>query len=125
MANAMIPNVAREKMADARAGKRTLPAITMIAFGDGGVREDGTVVAPLPTATALTHELRREKISSIKKIGQLCYKYGYTIPEGGLSGKSVSEVALIDSEGDAAAIETFKPKADDLDSTYYVLDDFS
>lgn len=50
---------------------------------------------------------------------------GTQLPRGGLGGKSVSEVALIDEEGDLASIETFKPKADDLDSTYYVVDDFA
>lgn len=125
MAKVTVPNVAREKMADARAGVRTLAPITMIAFGDGGVDSDGIVLTPLPTMTALNHELLRVSVESTEKIGQLSYRYGYTISEGGLGGKSVSEVALIDSEGDLASIEMFKPKADDLDSTYYVIDDFS
>ena len=125
MAKITVPNVAREKMADARAGKKVLPAITMIAFGDGGVNSDGEVLTPLPTMTALNHEILRKPVDSIEKVGQLGYRYSYTIPEGGLDGKSVSEVALIDAEGDLASIEAFRPKADDLDSTYYVLDDFS
>lgn len=125
MAKVTVPNVAREKMADARAGVKTLPAITMIAFGDGGVDENGAVLTPLPTMTALNHELMRKPVTSIEKTGQLGYRYGYTISEGDLGGKSVSEVALIDAEGDLASIEMFKSKADDLDSTYYVIDDFS
>ena len=125
MAKVTVPNVSRSKMAAARSGERTLPPIKMIAFGDGGVDENGAVQTPSPTMTKLNHELLRKPVESVEKVGQLGYKYGYTIPEGGLDGKSVSEVALIDEEGDLASIEMFKPKADDLDSTYYVLDDFS
>ena len=125
MAKVTVPNVSRAKMAAARSGERTLPPIKMIAFGDGGVDENGAVQTPSPTMTKLNHELLRKPVESVEKGGQLGYKYGYTIPEGGLEGKSVSEVALIDEEGDLASIEMFKPKADDLDSTYYVLDDFS
>lgn len=97
----------------------------MIAFGDGGDVENGAVQTPSPTMTKLNLNCFRKPVESVEKVGQLGYKYGYTIPEGGLDGKSVSEVALIDEEGDLASIEMFKPKADDLDSTYYVLDDFS
>ena len=125
MAKVTVPNVSRAKMAAARSGERTLPPIKMIAFGDGGVDENGAVQTPSPTMTKLNHELLRKPVESVEKVGQLGYKYGDTIPEGGLDGKSVSEVALIDEEGDLASIEMFKPKADDLDSTYYVLDDFS
>ena len=125
MAKVTVPNVSRAKMAAARSGERTLPPIKMIAFGDGGVDENGAVQTPSQTMTKLNHELLRKPVESVEKVGQLGYKYGYTIPEGGLDGKSVSEVALIDEEGDLASIEMFKPKADDLDSTYYVLDDFS
>ena len=125
MAKVTVPNVSRAKMAAARSGERTLPPIKMIAFGDGGVDENGAVQTPSPTMTKLNHELLRKPVESVEKVGQLGYKYGYTIPESGLDGKSVSEVALIDEEGDLASIEMFKPKADDLDSTYYVLDDFS
>lgn len=125
MAKVTVPNVSRAKMAAARSGERTLPPIKMIAFGDGGVDENGAVQTPSPTMTKLNHELLRKPVESVEKVGQLGYKYGYTIPEGGMDGKSVSEVALIDEEGDLASIEMFKPKADDLDSTYYVLDDFS
>ena len=125
MAKVTVPNVSRAKMAAARSGERTLRPIKMIAFGDGGVDENGAVQTPSPTMTKLNHELLRKPVESVEKVGQLGYKYGYTIPEGGLDGKSVSEVALIDEEGDLASIEMFKPKADDLDSTYYVLDDFS
>ena len=125
MAKVTIPNIARGKMADARAVKKQLPPIAKIAFGDGGVDSSGAVITPLPTSTALNHELMRADITTVEKISQTSYRYGYTIAEGGLGGKSVSEVALIDEEGDLASIETFKPKADDLDSTYYVVDDFA
>lgn len=125
MAKVAVPNIAKEKMAGARAGKRTLPAIVQIAFGDGGVDETGVVQMPLPTMTELNHELFRKNVDSIEPVGRLGYKYGYTIAEGELQGKSISEVALIDAEGDLASIEMFKPRADDLDSTYYIIDDFS
>ena len=49
MAKVTVPNVSRAKMAAARSGERTLPPIKMIAFGDGGVDENGVVQTPSPT----------------------------------------------------------------------------
>ena len=47
------------------------------------------------------------------------------LAEGELDGKSVSEIALIDSEGDLANVQFFKGKADDLEQTFEIDDDYS
>ena len=47
MANVIITKAAREKMVKARAGAITLPIVTGMVFGDGGVDENGEVIAPV------------------------------------------------------------------------------
>ncbi|HBG7268899.1 TPA: hypothetical protein KRA65_003740, partial [Clostridioides difficile] len=51
MANAVTTDIARQKMCKARAGDITLPTIVGMVFGDGGVGNDGTIIAPLSSDT--------------------------------------------------------------------------
>ena len=44
--NVVITKKAREKLVKARAGDLTLPKIAGMAFGNGGVDADGTVIPP-------------------------------------------------------------------------------
>ena len=62
MANVIITKAAREKMVKARAGAITLPIVTGMVFGDGGVDENGEVIAPVEELTELRHELYRKAI---------------------------------------------------------------
>ena len=125
MAVSIVPNVAREKMAKARAGLAELPPITHVAFGDGGCDSDGTVLTPASTMTALNHELLRKTISEKRVTAQCVITYVGKLAEGELDGKSVSEIALIDSEGDLANVQFSKGKADDLEQTFEIDDDYS
>jgi phage-related tail fiber protein len=125
MAKTVVPNVAREKMAKARAGIRTLPPITHVAFGDGGVGSDGEVLTPSSAMTSLNHEILRKPIEGYNVKSQTVITYIGKILEGELGGKSCSEIATIDSEGDLAGVEFFKGKPDDLISTFEIDDDFT
>ena len=62
--NVVITKKGREKLVKARAGALTLPKITGMAFGSGGVNESGTVIAPTESQAKLTKELYRKEIDT-------------------------------------------------------------
>ena len=87
--NVVITLAARKKLLRARAGDATLPKVSSMVFGDGGVTSDGTVIAPA-------------------------------------AGKEISEIGLVDTDGDVLCIKTFtrKGKDDDVRQTYTIDDVF-
>lgn len=113
----------RSKMAKARAGIATLPAITHIALGDGGVDSDYNVLEP---GEQLTHELINREVTSITKVSDTCYRFTIVLGETELTDAEISEMALIDSEGDTVIVKTFKPKIKDagMEMTFQLDDKF-
>ena len=113
----------RSKMAKARAGIATLPAITHIALGDGGVDSDNNVLEP---GEQLTHELINREVTSITKVSDTCYRFTIVLGETELTDAEISEMALIDSEGDTVIVKTFKPKIKDagMEMTFRMDDKF-
>ena len=120
----------------------SIPKITHIAFGDGGLGEDGQPLQPDGMQTELNHEIGRYEIDSVVNPpldgegvapempdtdmarelaggvpGRLetTNRYTVTIPEGDLNGKSISEMALVDAAGMLAAVKNFLPKGKDED----------
>ena len=116
----------RENLVKARAGDITLPAITGMAFGDGGVDAGGTPIAPSSSATALNHQLLRKAITSHSYPDSTTCRYVCTLTEEELAGESISELGLYDSEGDLVCIKTFtaKGKDADIEMTFTVDDEF-
>ena len=92
----------RSKMAKARAGIVDLPAITHIALGDGGVDSDNNVLEP---GEQLAHELIKKEVSSITKVSDTCYRFSIVLGEAEMTDAEISEMALIDSEGDTVIVE--------------------
>lgn len=125
MANSVVPNIARKKLIEARAGIRVLPVITGFCFGDGGVNEDGTTKIPDVTMTALNHEIARKVYSSRIEISDVLMRYHCDIEEGEMGGKKISEIGLYDSEGDLIMVQFFQPHADDLQRGYDIDDDYT
>lgn len=112
MANSIVTTVARQKLVKARAGVIALPPIMGMAFGDGGVTEDGVVLIP---GEELKNELFRKTIDGFKVITSTCYRYTCTLEKSELEGVSISEIGLYDSEGDLIAIKNFRRKEKDGD----------
>lgn len=104
----------------------TLPKITHIAFGDGGIGEDGQPLQPNELQTKLNNEIGRYEIASVENPVETTNRYFVTIPETDLNGKNISEMALVDASGDLAAIKTFlsKGKDDDVIFTFGFDDEF-
>lgn len=108
--------VAREKMVKARAGVATLPAVTAIAVGSGGIDSNGEPLIPVETQTALGNELMRKNIETIVETSSTSYKYSITLGLSDLPDTNINELALIDAEGDILAIKNFQNKFKDADS---------
>lgn len=122
--NVVITKKGREKLVKARAGALTLPKITGMAFGSGGVNESGTVIAPTELQAKLTKELYRKEIDTYSFPNDTTCRYECTLTESELAGAEISEIGLYDADGDIVCIKTFtrKGKDDDVQQTY-VLDD--
>lgn len=122
--NVVITKKGREKLVKARAGALTLPKITGMAFGSGGVNESGTVIAPTESQEKLTKELYRKEIDTYSFPNDTTCRYECTLTESELAGAEISEIGLYDADGDIVCIKTFtrKGKDDDVQQTY-VLDD--
>jgi phage-related tail fiber protein len=126
MAESVITNTAKRKIIRARAGLGTLPKAVAMAFGDGA--KNGTEVrVPLPTDTALQHELHRQDIGEVKLAeDELSAKYTTELERETLAGESINELALLDEDGDPIAIKSFsdKGKDDDMEMVFEITDKF-
>jgi len=101
-----------------------IPAITQIAFGDGGVDGNGEPVPPVETATALTNEIARYPIDNVSYPIPTTARYVAIIPAADLAGVSISEAALVDSSGALCAIKTMYVKRKDAGVTFtFTFDD--
>ena len=124
--NVVITNRAREKLVKARAGAIQLPKVVGMAFGNGGVEQDGTVIPPTETQNGLKNEIYRKKIDRYSFPKDTTCRYECTLTESELAGEEISEVGLYDEENDIVCIKTFKRKGkdDDIEQTYIVDDIF-
>ena len=122
MEKTVITEVGRKKLCKAHAGDITLPKIARMAFGDGGVNEQGTELRPTGKETSLYNELTQKDIERHVCVDgedgsteTTCQYYG-RLDEGECTGKYISEIGLIDAEGDLIAIRTFLPmgKTEDI-----------
>lgn len=93
----------------------TIPKITHIAFGEGGIDEDGSVAAPSETQTELKSEFCSYPIDSVTYPIETTARYTVTVPREEQAGKSFSEMGLIDAEGNLCAVKNMLPKVKDED----------
>ncbi len=117
MAKAVITGTGRKKLCKAHTGDISLPAITQMAWGDGGVDDGGSVKETTGNEVGLYNELLRKDIEShiyVNEEETTC-RYTATIGKGELTGKEISEMGLYDSEGDLVAYKTFMKKGKDED----------
>lgn len=118
MAAAVTTMAAKRKMLLARAGAAALPPIQGMAFGDGGADENGTVIEPSEDQEELNNELYRKDITKYEIVNDTQVTYYCRLTESELAGKKISELALIDSEGDAVTIKNFRVKEKDGDFSF-------
>ncbi len=122
--NVIITKKARENMVKARAGALDLPKIAGMAFGNGGVDADGSVITPQGDQAELVNELYRKEINGFEFTEDTTCRYTCTLTEPELAGEDISEVGLYDENGDIACIKNFKTKGKDGDMEMtFTLDD--
>ncbi len=125
MAKSIITNIRRKKMAEASHSTGTIAKITHIALGSGGVNEQNEVIEPFPDSLSLNHEVARKPYSSSKKVSDTCYEYTIKLEKDELVGIYISELALIDEDGDVVAFSTFLAKGkDETEVTFTVEDNY-
>lgn len=117
MATAVITKTGRKKLCKAHAGDISLPKISKIAWGNGGVDEEGTPKATTGKEIGLYNQLLEKEIEShsYPVEEETTCRYTGTIEKGELTGESISEMGLFDEEGDLVAYKTFLPKGKDED----------
>lgn len=116
MAYSVTTAVRRAKMAQASGTSGTLAKITKMAFGDGGVDGSLIPVAPTTDMTALGHELLRKDLFSVSYPVTTTARHTGKLLTTELNGMNINEIALIDADGDVAAIKRFTNKGKDVDS---------
>lgn len=115
---AVTTTVAKKKMLLARAGDAALPKIVKMAFGNGGVTSGGVIIEPTEDQTDLNSEIGRYDITSHEAISDTRIKYYCKLGESTLAGKEISELALVDEDGDLVTIKNFAAKGKDGDFAF-------
>lgn len=117
--NSVITKTRRHKFALASSDiSKPLDPVTHIAFGSGGVGEDGEPLSPSEEQTALNAELYRYPVDSVTYPDETAVRYAVTLPADAHAGDSISEAALVDSSGDLAAIKTMYVKRKDAGTAF-------
>lgn len=118
----VITKIRRKKMAEASHTTGTVAKITHIALGSGGVNADGTVIVPLAENVALKKEVVRKPYTSSTKTSDTSYEYTIKLEEDELVGTFISEMALIDEDGDVVAFSNFLAKGkDETEVTFTII----
>lgn len=118
MAKGILTDIAKEKICKAHAGDITLPQITHIAFGDGGIDESGNEIEPTGKENGLKSELARYEIEKHTYPSKTTCRYTRKLLKIDLVNKSISEFGLYDSEGDLVVYKAFLPKSKGEDEEF-------
>lgn len=119
----VITKTRRKKMAEASHSTGNIAKITHIALGSGGVNADGTVIVPLAENVALKNEVVRKPYTSSTKTSDTSYEYTIKLEEDELVGVFISEMALIDADGDVVAFSNFLAKGKDETEVTFTIED--
>ena len=119
----VITKIRRKKMAEASHTTGTVAKITHIALGSGGVNADGTVIVPLAENVALKKEVVIKPYTSSTKTSDTSYEYTIKLEEDELVGTFISEMALIDEDGDVVAFSNFLAKGKDETEVTFTIED--
>lgn len=127
MTKAVVTEKAREKIAEARHSTGVVPKVKYIALGTGGTMADGGVRIPLKEDVQLQNEVLRKEYSGAEQKTETSYAYTvHILPEDGITGSRISELALIDEDGDALVISCFPPKEmlDGIENEFVIYDNY-
>lgn len=83
----------------------------------------GNIITPLADNVKLYHEVIRKEYTSSAKTSDTSYEYTIKLEEDELVGTEISEMALIDAEGDVIAFSNFLRKGKDETETTFTIED--
>jgi phage-related tail fiber protein len=117
--NMITTKKARVKIAVARELGGTISKITQISVGNGGLKDDGTPKAFDPNQNGLYGEIVKFNVPPATRAeNKNTYKLVIEQSDTSVDGKKISEIGLIDAEGDLVAAQTFLPKIKDANSEF-------
>ena len=116
----VITALRRKKMAEATNSTGRIAKAKWIALG---VDSQGEVIAPSESANSLTTEVIKKEITKSKKTSDTSYEYSIELSESELVGTYISELALIDEDGDVIAFSNFLSKGKDNIETTFTIED--
>lgn len=119
----VITKIRRKKMAETSHTTGKIAKITHIALGSGGVDGSGNVIVPLPENVQLKNEVVRKPYTTSKKTSDTSYEYTIKLEENELVGTFISEMALIDEDGDVVAFSNFLAKGKDETEVTFTIED--
>lgn len=120
MAEAVVVNTYRQRIAARMAGGAQLAPVAYMAFGDGGHNADLTPKAPSASATALNHEILRKPLAAITQEDLYSVTGKGAVEANEVVGAGISEAALIDANGKLVGLKTFAPKFKENDERYEI-----
>lgn len=125
METAVITNTRRKMLCQITSGAiSTIPPITQVAFGSGGVDGAGEPITPSEDQHELNSPLKTYPIDEVSYPEETTARYTVTIPKDELGGAKISEAALVDSENNLCAIKNMYVKQKDEDVTFtFTFDD--
>ena len=120
MAEAVVANIYRRRIAARMAGGANIAPIAFMAFGDGGHNADLTPKAPSANATSLNNEILRKPLAGITQEDLYSVTGKGAIEANEVVGAGISEAALIDANGNLVGLKTFAPKFKENDERYEI-----
>jgi hypothetical protein len=106
--DATLLNQAKTKMLKMRANGTEGWKITHFAFGTGLV--NGVPYVPTGDQTELVHEVCRTEVVMRNIISDSCIEFVGAIGTNQCNGEYITEVALVDSDGELVCVKTFERK---------------
>lgn len=121
----MITKIRRINLTKITSGAvNTIAPITHIAVGDDGLDSNGEPKITEDTQTSLFNEIARYPIKDVVYPIETTARYTINIGENDIVGARISEIGLIDGNGDLCAIKTMYEKVkDDLVEFEFEFDD--
>lgn len=112
--NSILTETFRISLAKLIAGEaNTIPPVTQIAFGDGGVNDTGDPIPPSIEQSSLTHEVCRYPVAAPTFPVETTAQFTAIIPKDEQTGIKFSEMSLVNSAGSTVAIKAMYVKQKD------------
>jgi hypothetical protein len=109
LADAILLNQAKRKMLKSHFDEGTTFMVAGFVFGTG-LDTNGKAYTPDENQTELKNEILRKPLDSKMRVSDSCYRYTGMLDELEGNGQYISEIGLVDSDGDTICIKTFDKK---------------